>query len=97
MESQHQYYDNNLDSLAADLDTFSNIISVDTSIYFDSNVGFRYYNILRTNDGGLLMNLMVVVNRKDTLSYVYIFESYLLKLNANNEKEWLQKIPIATY
>jgi hypothetical protein len=91
---QHQYYDNNLDSLAADLDSFSNIISVDTSIYFDSNVGFRYYNILRTNDGGLLMNLMVVVNRKDTLSYVYIFESYLLKLNANNEKEWLQKIPI---
>lgn len=91
---RHQYYNNNLDSIITDIDSFNHLIIVDTSIYYDGNVGLNHYRFTKTSDGGSLMNLVVWVSTRDSLSYISRTESYLLKLNAANEKEWIVKLPI---
>jgi hypothetical protein len=89
----HQYFDNNLDSLQTDLDTFANLISVDTTVYYNFDVNVYLNKAIKTSDNGLLLNLAVSLYLKDSISNSATSENYLLKLNSSNEREWIVKIP----
>ncbi len=74
-----------------DFDSIYTGINIDTTIYY-SQATPSIQKILKTTDNGYLLLLMIVLEVRNPYSQLY--ESYLLKLNANNEKEWIQKTSI---
>ena len=87
-------YDNNLDSFSTDMDSFPNIITIDTTVYHDQGLGLSPIKLIKTKDGGLLIYLVLGLNSTDTVSgaVTYSYQYYLLKLSAGNNKEWIYKI-----
>lgn len=91
----HKYYNYNMDSVATDIDTFNHI-------FFPDTASFRYINclrILRTSDGGMLLLLLPddgLISLRGQGQHP-TNNMHLLKLNANNEMEWLYKTPYASY
>jgi hypothetical protein len=84
-------FNSNLDSVSMDFDSIYTGINIDTTIYY-SQATPSIQKILKTTDNGYLLLLMIVLEVRNPYSQLY--ESYLLKLNANNEKEWIQKTSI---
>jgi hypothetical protein len=84
-------FNSNLDSVSMDFDSIYTGINIDTTIYYN-NVNSSIQKILKTSDKGLLLLLSIGLQVRNP--YSQLAETYLLKLNSNNEKEWIQKTPI---
>lgn len=84
-------FNSNLDSVSMDFDSIYTDIDIDTTIDY-SQVNPSIQKILKTTDNGYLLLLSIGLQVRNP--YSQVIETYLLKLNANNEKEWIQKTPI---